>query len=191
MTGHETEGALGDVAGHAAAPATRPRIVLLGMMGAGKTTVGRLLAERIGGPYHDNDALVRAMSGREPAEIRATDGEDALHALESEALAWALAGDPPMVVGAAGFIADDPRGPELLAGDVTTIWLRARPETLRARIGSGEGRRAEATDLSWITQRATEREPAYRALADLVIDVDDLDAEAVTDAIASSMGLGG
>ncbi|MEZ4595331.1 MAG: shikimate kinase [Chloroflexota bacterium] len=106
-----------------------------------------MIAARLGCPYLDNDEAVRGMTGREPAEIRATDGEDELHRLESEALAWALAGTPPMVVGAAGFVADDPRAPSLLAGDIVTVWLRARPETLRERIGSGAGRRREATDL--------------------------------------------
>lgn len=163
------------------------RIVLLGMMGAGKTTVGRLLAARLGASYLDNDDAVRGMTGREPAEIRATDGEAALHRFESDALAWALAGTPPMVVGAAGFIADDPRGPRLLDGDVTTVWLRARPTTLRERIGSGAGRRSEATDLDWITRRANAREPAYRALADLVIDVDDLTPDEVADVIIASL----
>lgn len=168
--------------------ARAPRIVLMGMMGAGKTTVGRVLADRLDCPYLDNDDAVRGMTGREPAEIRATDGEDELHRLESEALAWALAGVPPMVVGAAGFIADDPRATELLGGDVTAVWLRARPDTLRARIGSGAGRRAEATDLAWITRHATEREPAYRALADLVVDVDDRTADEVADRIIDWLG---
>jgi len=161
-------------------------IVLLGMMGAGKTTVGRLIAARLGCPYLDNDDAVRQMTGREPAEIRATDGEDALHQLESDALAWALAGTPPVVVGAAGFVADDPRAPAMLAGEVHVVWLRARPATLRARIGSGQGRRAEATDLDWLRQRAAEREPAYRALADTVIDVDDLTPDAVAGAIMAA-----
>jgi shikimate kinase len=156
------------------------------MMGAGKTTVGRVLATRLGCPYLDNDDAVRGMTAREPAEIRATDGEKALHRLESDALAWALARTPPTVVGAAGFVADDPRARELLSRDTTVVWLRARPETLRARIGSGQGRRAEATDVDWLTVRAGEREPAYRALADLVIDVDDLSPEEVADAILAS-----
>ena len=85
----------------------------------------------------DNDEAVRAMTGREPAEIRDTDGEAALHRLESAALGWALGGPPPMIVGAAG---GSPRthGPsQLLGRDTTVVWLRATPETLQARIGGG------------------------------------------------------
>ncbi len=166
------------------APATPgARIVLLGMMGAGKTTVGRILAERGGGRYRDNDELVRAMSGREPAEIRATDGEAALHALESRALLDALRLPTPSIVGAAAAIVEDPDALTALGDDVAVIWLRARPETLRARIGSGVGRRAEATDLSWLARQSQAREAAYRRAADLVVDVDDLGPGAVADRI--------
>jgi shikimate kinase len=173
-------------------PGERPdgsddRIVLLGMMGAGKTTIGALLSERLGWPYLDNDEAVRAMTGREPAEIGDTEGEDALHRLESAALGWALGGPPPMIVGAAGGIADDPRASQLLGGDTTVVWLRATPETLQARIGGGHGRRVEATDLDWITQRAMERQPRYGALADLVIDVDRLTPEEIASAITASL----
>lgn len=163
------------------------RVVLMGMMGTGKTTVGRLLATRLGVPYLDNDEAVRRMSGREPAEIRDTDGEAALHQLESAALGWALDGPPPMIVGAAGGIVDDPRALQLLEKATLVVWLRASPETLRERIGGGEGRRIEATDLDWISHRVARRAPAYAALADLIIDVDDLGPEAVTDAISASI----
>ena len=163
------------------------RIVLLGMMGAGKTTVGRLLAEHMGVPYLDNDEAVRAMPGREPAEIRDTDGEAALHDLESAALRWALDRPPPMVVGAAGWIAEDPQASRLLGPDVSAVWLRATPETLHARIGEGEGRRVEATDLAWIARHASARAAAYEALADLVIDVDTRTPREVADAIGASL----
>lgn len=172
---------------HTATPPAEPsrsaaadtRVVLLGMMGAGKTTVGRLLAARGGGPYLDNDDLVRARSGREPADIRARDGEAALHALERQALADALLRPVPSVVGAAAAVVEDPEALAALERDVAVVWLRARPETLRARIGSGEGRRAEATDLAWLTRQARAREDAYRRAADLIVDVDELSPDQV------------
>jgi shikimate kinase len=181
----------GDSASDAASSPGRPgvpvRVVLMGMMGAGKTTVGRILARRLGCPYLDNDQAVRRMTGREPAEIRETDGEAALHGLESDALFWALGAPPPMVVGAAGGIVEDPRAAASLDA-ATVVWLRATPETLRSRVGAGEGRRAEAIDLDWITRRALERESSYRALADLVIDVDDLAPDEVAHAIEEAVG---
>jgi shikimate kinase len=127
------------------------------------------------------------MTGREPAEIRDTDGEPALHRLESAAVGWALSGPPPMIVGAAGGIADDPRAQQLLGDDTIVVWLRATPETLQARIGGGEGRRIEATDLAWITRRAEGRAWAYAALADLVIDVDARSPDDIVDAISASL----
>src|SRR5687768_12198114 len=63
----------------ASSQASPRRVFLLGLMGSGKTTVGRELAARTGWPYLDNDDLVRRSTGREPAEIEATDGEDGLH----------------------------------------------------------------------------------------------------------------
>ena len=59
-----------------------------------------------------------------------------------------------------------------LADAGLVVWLRARPETLQARAGSGRGRRADATSAEWIRRAAAEREPWFEAVADLVIDVD-------------------
>jgi shikimate kinase len=158
-------------------------LILVGMMGSGKSTVGRLLAERSGWRYLDNDDLVRELSGREPSSIRAEDGEAALHDLESSAFAHAMAAPSPVIVGAAAGVIDDRDVGQRLPGDADVVWLRARPETLRARIGSGAGRRTEATDEAWLTRRAELREPAYRALADLVIDVDTLSPDKIVDVI--------
>ena len=161
-----------------------PRILLLGMMGAGKTTIGRELARRTGWPFLDNDALVRELTGREPKAIDAEDGEDALHEAEIAALRAALSRSGPAVIAVAGAIVDDAAASaELRASAAHVVWLRARPETLRGRIGGGAGRRADARDLGWLAEKAAVREPRYRAIADQIIDIEDHRPRAIVRAI--------
>ena len=71
-------------------------------MGSGKTTVGRLVAERLDRPFLDSDEVIEARTGRTVREIFATDGEPAFRALEADVLAEALGTAPPAVVAAAG-----------------------------------------------------------------------------------------
>ena len=160
------------------------RIVLIGMMGSGKSTVGGALAERIGWRYVDNDDVVRELAGREPAAIAAQDGEEGLHALEAQALLLTLAGGSRVVVGAAAWVVLDEDCHDALAREPWVVYLRARPETLLERIGSGRGRRSDATDQRWVEHRARERDALYQALARLTIDVDDATPEEIADAIA-------
>jgi shikimate kinase len=154
----------------------QPVVLLVGMMGAGKSTVGRAISKRTGWPYVDNDELVRSLSGRDATEIRATDGEDVLHAIEDEASA-AVVLDP---IARAG-----------LRSGPYVVWLRARPETLRQRVGSGAGRRVEATDEDWLAARAAERAPLYAEVASLTVDVDDLSPDEVTDLILAGLSAAG
>ena len=67
------------------------------------------------------------------------------------------------------------------------VYLRARPETLRARIGAGAGRRHDATDLAWLRARHDERDAAYRAIANLTVDTDDLGATAIAGRILAHL----
>ncbi len=143
------------------------------MMGAGKSTVGRELAKRTGWPFLDNDVLVRELTGREPTAIDAEDGEDALHAAETAAFRAATQRDGPAIIAVAGAVVDDDTERARLAGAGHVVWLRGRPETLRGRIGTGAGRRADARDLDWITARVNERAPLYAAAADQIVDIED------------------
>jgi shikimate kinase len=63
------------------------------------------------------------------------------------------------------------------------VYLRARPETLRRRIGTGLGRRSDATDLQWLEARSRERDERYRSLATAVVDVDERTPEEVAERI--------
>ena len=165
-----------------------PRILLIGMMGSGKTTVGRELARRTGWPFLDNDALVRELTGREPRAIDAEDGEDALHDAEIAAFRVAVARPGAAIVAIAGTIVDRPAELERLAAAGHVVWLRGLPETLRGRIGSGAGRRADAVDLDWLRARAAEREPAYRSVADQTIDIEGQRPQSIAAEILAAIG---
>jgi shikimate kinase len=147
-------------------------VFLVGMMGSGKTTVGRRLASATGWPYLDNDVLVHEATGRTGAQLMAEQGEAVLHDAELAAFERALAAPAPVITGVAGWLVtrEDVRARMAAAG--TVVWLRARPETLHARAGGHKGRRAEATSLAWITSTLAEREAAFEAAANHVIDVD-------------------
>ncbi|HZQ84316.1 MAG TPA: shikimate kinase, partial [Acidimicrobiales bacterium] len=84
------------------------RVLLVGMMGAGKTTVGRELSRRLGWSYFDSDAMVEAHTGKTVPEIFEERGEAAFRAEESRALAEAVTSDGPAVVSVAGGAVLDP-----------------------------------------------------------------------------------
>lgn len=165
------------------APLADTHVVLVGMMGSGKSTVGQLLAERLGWSYLDNDADVRSLTAREPRDVIATAGEETLHEAEASALQLALRAPGPAVVGAAAGVILDPTCAALLRQERSVVYLRARAQTLHDRIGSGEGRRHDATDAAWLSARLDERDERYRDLADLTLDVDALAPDEVVESI--------
>jgi shikimate kinase len=163
------------------------RVFLVGMVGSGKTTVGKALGERTRWPYLDNDDLVRQLTGRESAEIYATDGEDVLHVAEARALDAALSMEPPIIVGVAGFLVDDPAAREALRDGGHVVWLRARPETILARMRPDDGRRSDAHDPDWVRARVREREPLYAAVASQIIDVDDKSPDEIAELVLGAL----
>lgn len=102
-------------------------------MGSGKTTVGRLLAQRSGREFIDNDMQLAAMTDRTAREVQAEEGPDALHALEARALADALDEQRPAVIAAAASVVDDPSLRARLHDRSVVIWLRADVEELADR----------------------------------------------------------
>jgi len=156
------------------------RILLVGMMGAGKTTTGQLVAHRLGWGYRDSDADVEAATGLTVPELFSRDGESAFRKAEAVALAGACSDAAPSVVSVAGGAVLNPDNRRLICDSGTVVWLRARPETLAARVGDGAGRPLLDDDPEAVMVRLNEvRAPLYAEVADLVIDVDDLSPEAV------------
>ena len=167
------------------------RILLVGMMGSGKTTVGRLLAERLGWPYHDNDDLLRSRFGVTAREALVAGGESGLRTLESEALEAALERPPPSIVGVpAGTILDETDRRRLREARATVVWLRATAETLAER-SEGSSHRAwlDEDAAAWSAAALVEREPLYLGVADVTVEVDELEPDEVADAILERLNL--
>jgi shikimate kinase len=163
------------------------RVVLVGMMGAGKTTVGRELAQRLGWRFLDSDAVIEASTGATVVEIFASRGEDAFRAEESRVLAEALTEGGPAVVSAAGGTVLSPTNRELMDSAGPVVWLRADPVTLAARVGSGAGRPLLGADpAASLAELDAVRRPLYGEVADVIIDVDALDVSTVVDKILAA-----
>ncbi len=166
-----------------------PRILLVGMMGAGKTTTGQLLAASLGWRYCDSDADVEADTGLTVPELFARDGEAAFRRAEATVLARACALAVPSVVSVAGGAVLDPDNRARIAASGTVVWLRARPETLAARVGDGAGRPLLGDDPAEAMVRlSAQRAPFYEEVADIVVDVDDLGPEEVAERILAAVG---
>ncbi|HEY6531347.1 MAG TPA: shikimate kinase [Acidimicrobiales bacterium] len=154
-----------------AAPGRSGHVVLVGMLGAGKTTTGRRLASALGRPFADSDSLIEAATGRTVREIFETDGEPAFRRLESEVLARSLSSGEPTVVAAAGGVVLDPANRELLGRAGTVVWLRAPIGVLVGRVGRSDHRPAVQADPRGTLQTMEDdRTELYREVADVTVD---------------------
>lgn len=145
-------------------------LVLIGMMGAGKTTIGRLLAARLGRDFWDNDEALLAATGKTAAQLQAQSGRGVLHRTENRLLREALCSCTPMVYAAAGSVVLRPR----LLRDALTIWLRISPVAEASNIArSGQHHRPLPKDAAPMLERlGKERQSGYAQLADVVVDVE-------------------
>ncbi len=158
------------------------------MMAVGKTSVGRRLAELRGWTFLDSDRQIEAITGRTVAEIWRSDGEPEFRRLEAEVLADALASATPRVIAAAGGTVLDENNRRLMESHHPVVWLRARPEVLATRVGSGNHRPLLDEDPAGVLRRLDAiRRPYYEQLADVVIDVDDLTPDQVVACVEAAL----
>jgi shikimate kinase len=146
-------------------------IFLVGLMGAGKTTVGRQLAQRLGKHFHDTDHEIESRTGVRVATIFEIEGEDGFRARESQTLE-ALARMQDVVLATGGGIVLRPENRALLRAHGFVIYLRAQPRDLWARTRHDKSRPLLQTGdpLKRLEELFAIRDPLYREVADLVVD---------------------
>jgi len=159
-------------------------------MGSGKTTVGNLLAARLGRPFVDNDVHLLARTGCSAREIAAAEGADGLHRHEAEALVDALGGSVPSVIAAA---AAAPAAPGVAAAlrDHDVVYLHISPAVLADRLAGAidDGHRpfVEHDAPSVLAAQYAARDGLYRARADVTVEADRDTPAVVVDEISSAL----
>jgi len=165
----------------------RRHLVLIGLMGAGKTTVGRECARRLGRTFVDTDDVVTATARMSVEQIFAEAGETEFRRLEHAVVADVCASPEPLVVACGGGAVLDPENRRALRGAGIVVWLRAPAGTLAGRVGDGATRPLLRNDpIGALTRLERLREPAYEAAAHLTVDTDGRDVDTVaTDVLAA------
>lgn len=166
-------------------------VVMVGMMGAGKTAIGTALAKQLDVPFLDSDAEIELAAAATIAEIFERDGEDFFRHRESEVIGRLLEGAPCVLsTGGGAFLREDNR--HMISKRGVSVWLRADLDLLWARVRHKTTRPLLKTDDPKATLAAIqkERDPVY-ALADLAVDaqpafsIDDM-TQAVIDTLRAA-----
>lgn len=163
----------------------RRHVVLVGMMGSGKSTVARRLGAELGWGFVDLDEELERRGGGTVSEQFATTGEAAFRQHESQVLAEVLGSETPLVVATGGGVVVTPANLDVLAERAVVVWLRARLETLVDRLGDGAGRPLlENGDPRRVLHRLDEdRRGVYERAADAIVDVDERSPDEVVDEV--------
>ncbi|CAL9283729.1 shikimate kinase [Streptomyces sp. NPDC095602] len=165
-----------------------PLVVLVGPMGSGKSTVGALLAERLGAPYRDTDADIVAAEGREISDIFVEDGEPRFRELERAAVRAALAEHTGVLALGGGAILD--AGTRALLAGLPVVYLSMDVEEAVRRVGLGAARPLLAVNprRQW-RELMDARRHLYTEVARVVVATDGKSPEEVADAIVDALEL--
>ena len=168
-------------------PARPPRLALVGLRGAGKSTLGRLLAVELGTPFIELNDEIAKMSGLDVPEIFHLYGPGGYRRFERRCLDRAIGSHDHAVLVTAGGIVEDPGTYEALLSAFFTIWLRAAPEEHMARVRAQGDLRPMAGNreaMKELKRLLESREPLYRR-ADRVLDTSGRSIEACRDSLVA------
>jgi shikimate kinase len=164
-------------------------LYLIGLMGAGKTTIGRLLARRLKLRFLDSDLEIERHCGVKVPVIFEIEGESGFRARESQTLAELVELDGVVLATGGGAVLA-PENRRLLAARGTVVYLCARPEDLYVRVRHDRNRPLLATPdpLKRLRALYAERDPLYRSIADIVIDTGRQSVQALANQLLEQLG---
>jgi len=166
---------------------TRRHLVLVGLMGAGKTTVGRRCAERLGRSFVDLDELIMTHAAMPIDELFRERGEGHFRDMEREVVVDVSASPRPLVIACGGGTVVDADNRRHLRDAGVVVWLRAPTAVLAARVGNDESRPLLAGDPAGALARLSAlRADAYAAAADAVVETDGRAVDEVADAVLAA-----
>jgi shikimate kinase / 3-dehydroquinate synthase len=161
-------------------------VVLVGFMGAGKTTVGHIIAERLGQPFVDSDVLIEQRAGRDIRDIFVTDGEAYFRELEHATVADLVQGQDA-VISLGGGAVEDPRTREVLR-HARVVYLRVSYDEALARVRADEYRpMLHRPDIAEVYKR---RLPVYEDVSALIIDTDGRPPDAIAREVLTELRTG-
>ena len=163
-------------------------ISLIGLPGAGKSTIGRRLAQRLRLPLHDCDALLEARFGRPIRTVFEVDGETRFREAEADLLAELTTGTDAIIATGGGIVMR-PANRELLRTRTYCVYLQAKPEDLRQRLKDDVKRPLlqVADPQQRLRELSVERDPLYREAASLVVEVRAMPFERLLATIVSGL----
>ena len=170
----------------------KPRVVLTGLPGSGKTTTGRRLANVLGVSFADSDHLIEADTGQTVETIFANDGEMAFREIEARVIAAALTTfDGVLALGGGAILAESTRR-VLAESGVPIVLLRSSIRSLSRRVGDGRGRPLLAGDARRrLVELAAAREPLYQSIATSTVMTDRRSSSKVAAEIAALLDAAG
>lgn len=165
------------------------KVLIVGLAGAGTSTVGAALATRLGWPYVDGETMLLHATGSSASELRASQGDDALRAAEQRVLTLMLGMPGPMVGGLpSGVIDDESDRTRLATSGAHVVWLRVSAGVLARRLAQAAGRARQGTDPGGsLKALAAERDGLFAQVANQVVDTDALPAGAVAKLVVAAI----
>jgi XRE family aerobic/anaerobic benzoate catabolism transcriptional regulator len=181
---------LGELLSASSTEPSRPIVALLGLRGAGKTSVGRRLARRLTVPFLELDTVIAERAGLALGEVFSLYGEDYYRRLEREVLSEHLTAARPCVIAVGGGLVTAPDTFALLRRHAVTVWLRARPADYWNRVmkqGDQRPMKEHPQAREALRDLVARREPLYRQ-ADVTIDTAGLTVAQTVARVAAGLG---